>query len=292
VALNSVNTNIGAQVALASLDATTSALHVVQKQVSTGYKVADAVDNGAAYAVAQRVRSDVGALTAANTELGNAQGLLDVTSSSLNDISNTLNSARAVLVSLSDGNTTGAQRTQYASQYQQLVAQVRGYINDSAYDAKSLINNLTSASTGTPNAIYSINVSRNESGGTYNLATYSGSALYNAITFTASVNSTSPTAQAAIAALLTTGGSFISQLTSVATALNKYGAETNYLGNQISYNSDKINALNTGLGALVDADLAQESAQLQSLQIKQQLGTQALTIANQAPLTLLKLYGG
>jgi flagellin len=286
VALNSINTNIGAQVALASLDATTSALHVTQKQVSTGYKVADAVDNGAAYAVAQRVRSDVGALTAANTELGNAQGLLDVTSSSLNDISNTLNSARAVLVALSDGNTTGSQRTQYASQYQQLVAQVRGYINDSAYDAKSLINNLGA------NAIHYVNVSRNESGGTYNLATFSGSALYNAITFSAVVVSTGVTAQSAIAALLTNGGSFISQLTSVATALNKYGSETNYLGNQISYNSDKINALNTGLGSLVDADLAQESAQLQSLQIKQQLGTQALTIANQAPLTLLKLYGG
>jgi len=286
MALNSINTNIGAQVALASLDATTSALDVVQKQVSTGYKVADAVDNGAAYAVAQRVRSDVGALTAANTELGNAQGLLDVTSSSLNDISNTLNSARAVLVALSDGNTTGSQRTQYASQYQQLVAQVRGYINDSAYDAKSLINNLGS------NSIHYVNVSRNESGGTYNLATYSGSALYNAITFTSAVVSTGVTAQSNIAALLTNGGSFISQLTSVATALNRYGSETNYLTNQISYNSDKINALNTGLGALVDADLAQESAQLQSLQIKQQLGTQALTIANQAPLTLLKLYGG
>jgi flagellin len=286
MALNSINTNIGAQVALASLDATTSALDVVQKQVSTGYKVADAVDNGAAYAVAQRVRSDVGALTAANTELGNAQGLLDVTSSSLNDISNTLNSARAVLVALSDGNTTGSQRTQYASQYQQLVAQVRGYINDSAYDAKSLINNLGS------NSIHYVNVSRNESGGTYNLATYSGSALYNAITFTAAVVSTGVTAQSNIAALLTNGGSFISQLTSVATALNKYGSETDYLTNQISYNSDKINALNTGLGALVDADLAQESAQLQSLQIKQQLGTQALTIANQAPLTLLKLSGG
>jgi flagellin len=286
MALNSINTNIGAQVALASLDATTSALDVVQKQVSTGYKVADAVDNGAAYAVAQRVRSDVGALTAANTELGNAQGLLDVTSSSLNDISNTLNSARAVLVALSDGNTTGSQRTQYASQYLQLVAQVRGYINDSAYDAKSLINNLGS------NSIHYVNVSRNESGGTYNLATYSGSALYNAITFTSAVVSTGVTAQSNIAALLTNGGSFISQLTSVATALNRYGSETNYLTNQISYNSDKINALNTGLGALVDADLAQESAQLQSLQIKQQLGTQALTIANQAPLTLLKLYGG
>jgi len=292
MALNSINTNVGAQVALAALDATTSALDVVQKQVSTGDKVADATDNGAAYAIAQRVRSDVGALTAANTELGNAQGLLDVTNSSLNDISNTLNSAREVLVALSDGNTTGSQRTQYASQYQQLIAQVKSYIYDSAYNTKSLINDLTATGSNSPTIITSINVSRNESGGTYNLATYSGSALYNAITFTATVAATGAGAASSIAALLTNGGSFISQLTSVANALNKYGSETNYLSNQISYNSDKINALNTGLGALVDADLAQESAQLQSLQIKQQLGTQALTIANQAPLTLLKLYGG
>lgn len=74
------------------------------------------------------------------------------------------------------------------------------------------------------------------------------------------------------------------------TGLNTVGSEVNYVANQISYNSDKVDALNTGLGALVDADLAKESAQLQALQIRQQLGTQALSLSNQAPQTLLSLF--
>ena len=64
--LNSVNTNMGAMIALQSLNRTNSALQAVQKHVSTGYRVADAEDDGAAYAVAQTVRSTVGALTSAN----------------------------------------------------------------------------------------------------------------------------------------------------------------------------------------------------------------------------------
>ena len=75
-----------------------------------------------------------------------------------------------------------------------------------------------------------------------------------------------------------------------AAALNTVGSEVNYVSNQITYNGDKIDALNTGLGSLVDADLAKESAQLQALQIRQQLGTQALSLANQAPQTLLSLF--
>jgi flagellin len=284
--LNSDVTNVAAQVALSSLNATTSNLNQAQKEISTGLSVSDATDNGAAYAIAQRVRSDVGALTTANNQLGNAQGLLSVTNSSLTDISNTLNSARNVLVSLSDGNTTGTQRTQYASQYQQLVSQIKSYITDSSYNGKSLIGDLGS------NSLTSVNVVRNESGGTYNLATFSGSSLYHAITNSAAVVSTGATAGSNIAALLTNGGTFIKELNSVANALNKLGSQTNYVTNQISYNTDKINSLNTGLGALVDADLAQESAQLTSLQIQQQLGTQSLTIANQAPSTLLKLFQG
>jgi flagellin len=64
----------------------------------------------------------------------------------------------------------------------------------------------------------------------------------------------------------------------------------NYVNTQITFNNDKIDALNSGLGALVDADLAKESAQLTALQIRQQLGTQALSLANQAPQTLLSLF--
>ena len=73
-------------------------------------------------------------------------------------------------------------------------------------------------------------------------------------------------------------------------ALNTVGSETNYVSNQVKFNSNKIDSLNTGLGSLVDADLAKELAQLQALQIRQQLGTQALSLANQAPQTLLSLF--
>jgi flagellin len=93
-----------------------------------------------------------------------------------------------------------------------------------------------------------------------------------------------------VAALITAGGTFITQFNKVTSALNTVGSETNYVNNQVSYNSDKVDALNSGIGSLVDADLAKESAQLQSLQIRQQLGTQTLSIADQAPAALLTLF--
>ena len=105
MSLNSVNTNVGAMIALQSLNRTNADLAATQKRVSTGYRVADATDDGAAYAVAQSVRSTVGALTTANQQLGNVQGLLATTQSGLNDISNTMASMRDVLV-----NAVGRQR--------------------------------------------------------------------------------------------------------------------------------------------------------------------------------------
>src|SRR6201987_6072786 len=100
--INSVNTNSGAMIALESLNKTNSDLAAVQKQVSTGYRVADATDDGAAYAVAQSVRSTVGALTTANQQLGNVQGLLSTTQAGMTNVSDTMNSMRALLVKLSD----------------------------------------------------------------------------------------------------------------------------------------------------------------------------------------------
>ncbi len=87
-----------------------------------------------------------------------------------------------------------------------------------------------------------------------------------------------------------TGAGFDTAQTAVANQLNQAGADSNYLDAQVTFNSQKIDSLNSGLGSLVDADLTKESAQLQSLQIKQQLGTQALSIANQAPQSLLSLF--
>lgn len=109
-------------------------------------------------------------------------------------------------------------------------------------------------------------------------------------TFTAATAGADQTA-AATALTATTGAtSYSSALTNIANQSNQTGADSNLLDATISFNSTKIDSLNAGLGALIDTDLSKESANLQALQIKQQLGTQALSMANQAPQSLLSLF--
>jgi flagellin len=319
MSLNSVNTNVGAMIALQSLNKTNESLAAVQKRISTGQRVADSTDDGAAYAVAQSVRSTIGGLTTANQQLGSVQGLLSTTQSGLNDVSKTMASMRDVLVTLSDANVTGTMRAQYQAQYTSLADNVKSFIQDASYNGKTLIGDIT-GSSGSFGRVATV---RNEAGASYGLATFGGNAMYNAINIafgqtdpgvasaagiashgvgntgagsdvaiaTIAAQATSPHFNAAaIAALISAGGSFISQMNNVGAALNTVGSEVNYVKNQVGYNNNKIDALNTGLGSLVDADLAKESAQLQALQIRQQLGTQALALANQAPQTLLSLF--
>ena len=281
MSLNSVNTNVSAIVALQSFDVTESQLAGVQKQVSTGYRVSDATDDGAAYAVATRVRSDVSALTTANQQLGNVSGLITTTLNSLNQASSTLTNMRDVLVDLANGQTQGDQRSQYIAQYKSDLSQLKSYFQDSSYSGRTLIGNLSGAS-----GFGDVNVIRNEVGSTYHIATFGGSALVASL----GLNAVSATTSTGFTAFITLGGTFLKILSDLGTQLNYYGAASNYVTNQVSFNSDKIDALNTGLGSLVDADLAKESAQLQALQIKQQLGEQALSIANQAPQSLLSLF--
>ena len=284
MALNSIITNSSAQVALASLNNISSSLSSTQKAVSTGYIVADATDNGAAFAVAQNVRSTVGALTAANQELGNTTGLLNVTTTGLTSISNTLTQAQALLVHLSSGDVQGNQRTQYIAQYNSLVkSNIGSAISNSNYAGASVIGNTTAAEK---NATFgTVSVAENELGNNISITTFSGSALLSALTFTSTQLASATTVQG----LLATGGTFTLQSNSVGTALNTYGNLTNLVSSQISFNTAKISALQTGLGALVDANEAQESATLQALQIQQQLATSALSVSEQTPSLLTKL---
>ncbi len=275
----SVNTNVGAQIALQSLNLTSSQLSATEKQISTGYRVADATDDGAAYAVAQRVRSDVGALTSANQQLGNVNGLLTTTVAGLNDASTNINALNAVVIKLADGNTQGSQRTQYQTQFTNLVSEIKNDINGANYNGKTLIGNVGGTPTGV--TFGRTAVVQDQLGTTFGIATFSGNTLYTSLNV---ASFTSTHAQTFLT------GTFANALNTIANQLNSYGAAANYVTSQQSYNSDKIDALNQGLGALIDADLAKELAQLQALQIRQQLGTQALSLANQAPQTLLSLF--
>ena len=298
MSLNSVNTNVAAAVALQSLNQTSSGLAAAQKEISTGYRVNDATDDGGAFAVAQKVRSDVSALTSVNQQLGNASGLVTTTVSSLTSISDSYTSAKALLVKIADSSISDDQRNQYITSFKSLVSGVADAVDGSTYNGQTLLGAATGAVAGTSKTVVS-----NESGATSTISAEDNSTTANALasliglSFTRTAGSadafgtvSASSAQTAAAAALLTNAGFDTQQTTIGNQLNQAGADSNYLNSQVTFNSNKIDSLNAGLGALVDADLSKESAVLQSLQIKQQLGTQALSIANQAPQSLLSLF--
>jgi flagellin len=274
MSLNSVNTNIGAMVALQSLNRTNEALNVTQKRISTGLRVNDAKDDGAAFAVAQSVRADVAGLSAANEQLGGVKGILDTSLSGLNKVSETMVKVRETLVRLADDTLNTDQRAQYESQYEALRTQITNFIDDATYNGRTLL------ATAAPGG--DITTTRNESGTTYTITSVDGAGTL--------IVAAAPTDAAAAQAALGDSGDFKTVQSAISNALNTFGSDSRYIDAQISYNKDKADALEAGMGALIDADLAKESARLQSLQIRQQLGTQALSIANQAPQTLLSLF--
>jgi flagellin len=277
MAMNSVNTNIGALVALQSLNRTNEQLATTQKKVSTGYRVADAKDDGAAFAVAQQVRADSAGLTSANEQLGGVKGILETTLAGLNRISSTMTDLRSVLVKLADDTLNADQRAQYVTQYTALRTQVQNFIADATYNGRTLLSTVVASGGG------NINTVRNEQATLYTITAVDGAGTL--------VVAAAPATAAAAQTALGTGGNWPTVQTAINNALNTFGADARYVDAQIAYNREKLDSLEAGLGALIDADLAKESARLQALQIRQQLGTQSLGIANQAPQSLLSLFG-
>lgn len=281
MSLTSVNTNVGAMMALQSLNRTNEALAQVQKRISTGFRVADAKDDGGAFAVAQTVRADTASLTAVNEQLGGLRGLVDVSVNALEQVSKTMIEIRSVLTRLADGTVGNQARDQYNQQYAQLREQVTNFLADADYYGRNLL-------TGTSPADDIISL-RSESAETADL--YTLTALGPSANFIVAAGPFADAA-AARAALLDPSGDYHVVNTAINNAMNRLGSDARYIDAQISYNRDKLDAMEGGLGTLIDADLARESARLQALQIRQQLGSQTLSIANQAPQFLMSLFGG
>ena len=270
---NSVNTNVSAIVALQSLNRTNTQLESVQKRVSTGFRVNDAVDDGAAFAVAQGLRSDVKANEAVNERLSAAKGLVNVTGDALRSISDTLGQARAVLVKLADGNLSADERTRYGADLAALEAEVSNYVTQAEFNGTNL---LSTAGPAAVNVIASID-------GTNPIA------LARQDVETTLAGALGAVADAA-AAVTRLSGTFATYENLIGSALATVGGYSRRIDNQAGFVNILNDATTSGVGAIVDADLAKESARLQAMQIRQQLGTQTLSIANQSPSILLRLF--
>ena len=271
----SVNTNNGAAVALQSLTLTQHQLQNTQSQISTGLKVATAKDNGAVWAIAQNQRAQVMSLDSVTASLSRSASAVDVAVSAGTSISDLLTSMKATALSASDSGLTQASRDALNTQFQALRDQVSTIVNNADFNGTNMIKSGGNTITALANADGTSKI-------TVSAQDLSLGGANVTVTATDTIG-TATTASAMIATLQTS-------INNVSAALAKLGTGSQALANHASFISNLQDTLNTGIGNLVDADLAKESATLQALQTKQQLGVQALSIANSSTSVLLSLF--
>jgi flagellin len=269
-----VNTNMGAMVALQNLSKTNSELQTVQQRINTGLAVSGAKDNGGIYAIAQAMRGDVASLGSVAQSLNRSKSVVDVALSAGESISDLLVQMKEKVVAASDASIDTTSRNALNEDFVALRKQVASIVSNANFNGKNLINTATGFA-----AIASANGSSKISVNAENLS-LGGSVITIAATATIATQATASTM------LVTLNTS----LTNTNQSLARLGSISKRLDSQITFNSKVTDALTAGIGNLVDADLSIESAKLQSLQVKQQLGLQALSIANSAPQSVLSLF--
>jgi flagellin len=296
--INSIVTNSSALTALQGLNSTNKMLEAVQKKVNTGYRVNDAKDDGASFAIAEGLRGNIKGLEAVTEQLSKAKGTVGVALEAMNRISNTMKELENVLVKLADENVAAGsdQRTQYENDYEALVNEIKRFAGDAEFGGVNLLTATAGVSViGNLDGTTTIDLTQYDltnagANGAGPLNTFLGGDL------TAGTTTPPADASAAQESLNTAGATtvpsdvFAEAKAAVGDVLATLGQESRSLDNQISYVGVITDATEVGVGDIVDADVAAASAELQSLQIRQQLATQTLSIANQGPQVLLGLF--
>ncbi|MDO8378357.1 flagellin [Phenylobacterium sp.] len=278
---NSVNTNVGAMVALQNLNATNSDLAMVQNRINTGKKVANAKDNGAVWAIAQNQRAASGSLNAVRDSLQRSQSTVDVAIAGGETVSDLLLQMKEKALAASDTSLDTASRTALNEDFMALRDQVSKAVSNASFNG---VNMLDGSQVGGPVTIAALADESGQSKLTVMAQDMSLGTPGSAVTILAT---DSIGTQTAAAAMITTIGTSIAN---VSTALSKLGTGSKSLGNHLTFINKLQDSIDAGVGNLVDADLAKESARLTSLQTKQQLGVQALSIANQMPQSIMSLF--
>jgi flagellin len=271
----SVNTNSGAMIALQYLNKTESELQATQTHINTGLKVATAKDNGATFAIAQNMRGNVSGYQAVSDSLNRGVSTVDVALSAGQSISDLLNELKSKALAASDASLDTASRNALNADFTALRDQITAIVQNANFNGTNLVDGSV---TGI-NALASADGTKRI---TVDAVTLSLSGTVVTITSTATIST-----QAQASAMISTVNASIQNVNA---ALAKLASGEKKFTIQNDFVSKLVDTLNAGIGNLVDADMAVESAKLQSLQVKQQLGVQALSIANSQPQIILSLF--
>lgn len=271
----SVNTNAGALAALQALNDTNRRVNVVQNRINTGLKVASSKDNAAVFNIAQKQRAELGGLNAVKASIDRSLGVIDVALAAGNAVSDLLIELKEKAVAAKDIGLDTASRSALNDEFNQLKSQINTIVNNAEFNGTNVVENGGDAVV----AILS-----DDASATITIAAQDLSLTGTNVAITAGSSiSTQDLASAAVDAIQ-------SSISAVGTALSALGAGAKRLELQQDFVGRLSDAIEVGIGNLVDADLAKEAANQTSLQVKQQLGLQALSIANQAPQAVLSLF--
>jgi flagellin len=271
----SVNTNTGAMIALQNLNATNAALSVTQNRINTGKSVATAKDNGAIWAIAQGQRADIGALSAVKQSLDRGIAAVDVALAAGETVSDLLLQLKEKALAATDASLKTSARAALNEDFKALRDQIATVTGNAEFNG---VNLLKTGATGFQ-ALANAN-------GTSSLTVGAEVLALGGANVTLATTQSIDTLTKAAASLTAVSTS----IDRVSASLARLGTKSKALSTHLTFVGKLSDALEAGVGNLVDADLAKESAKLQALQTKQQLGVQALGIANQTPQLVLSLF--
>ena len=272
---NSINTNFGAMVALENLSATQTDMAQTQSRISTGLKVSSAKDDGATWAIAQSQRATSLSLNSVKDSLSRGSSIIDVALSAGQSVSDLLLQMKAKALAASDSSLDANSRSALNEDFKALRDQITSIVSNADFNGANLL------ASGASN----LEALANSDGTSRLTATAEDLSLGGANVSVAATDTigTSTTASAMIATLQ-------SSIANVSAALARLGTKAKAFDAHAAFVSKLQDTIDAGVGNLVDADLAKESAKFQALQTKQQLGVQALSIANQSPSAILSLF--
>jgi len=270
-----INTNSGAMIALQNLTKTNAELEQVQARINTGLAVSSAKDNGGVFAIAQSMRADVAGYSAVGNSIDLAVSTVDVALAAGEAISDILVEMKEKALAAADSSLDTASRTALNEDFKALRDQIDTIISNAEFNGTNLIN-------GTTNSVKAL---ANADGSSTITVLDEDLSLSGSIVTIASNASFSTATQAN-----TIAGQIGTSIDNLNSSLARLGTGSKSLEIHKSFVGKLSDALTKGIGNLVDADLATESARLQALQVKQQLGIQALSIANSAPSTILGYF--
>lgn len=278
----SVNTNVGAMVALQNLNSTESQLMTTQSRVNTGLKIASAKDNAAVWAIAQNQRATSDSLNSVVSSLQRGQSTVDVALSAGTSVSDLLVQMKEKALAAADTTLDTNSRNALNTEFQSLRDQINKTVSNAVFNGGNMLSGTSTGGAG-------ITVKALANADATSVITVQAQDLsLGGASLTANISTTSTIGTVTTATNMI--GFLNTAIANVSSALGKLGTGDKALASHLTFINNLQNTIDAGVGNLVDADLAKESANLQALQTKQQLGIQALSIANQSSSILLGLF--